>query len=76
MKTQLTLTPGDVKHILKEHLEKNGIKIVGEIKLEVGKELAGNQMNEYYTETFKGATCEVDILKPTPPTGPIFRKGV
>lgn len=56
----VTLTPKEVEEIVKTHLETK-FKSVGEIKLEVGKELRGTQMDEYYESVFKGATTEVEL---------------
>ena len=60
MKMQVTVTPEEVEQIVKEHLSQK-FKKVGDVKLEVGKELRGHHTNEHYVTVFKGATCEVEI---------------
>ncbi|MDE1367498.1 hypothetical protein [Bacillus licheniformis] len=44
MKMQVALSPEEVKQIIKNHLEKK-FGNVGEVTLEVGRELRGNQLS-------------------------------
>lgn len=60
MKMQVTVTPDEIKKLVQEHLQTK-FSIVGNVKLEVARELVGNQMHEHYETVFKGATCEVDM---------------
>lgn len=60
MKMQVTVTPKEVEEIVKAHLQQK-FKTVGEVKLEVGKELQGYGYNEQYVTVFKGAKCEVEM---------------
>lgn len=60
MKMTVTLSKNDIESLIKSHLEKRFEK-VGEVKIEVGQELRGNQMNEYYETVFKGASCQVEM---------------
>lgn len=60
MKMTVNLTPAEVEDILREYLSKN-FKTIGKIELEVKEQLMGNQMHEYYTTVFKGATVEVEM---------------
>lgn len=57
---EITLSPGEVKEIVKEHLFKK-FKTVGGIDLVVGQELRGHYTSEHYETVFKGAKCEVEM---------------
>jgi len=60
MKMTVSLSEKEVQTILAEHLAKKFSK-VGEVKLEVGKQLRGYHSSERYTAVFKVATCEVEV---------------
>ncbi|WP_341323398.1 hypothetical protein NSQ62_07960 [Solibacillus sp. FSL H8-0523] len=60
MKTTVTLTTKEVEQILTEYVSKK-FKIVGKVKLEVGKELRGHYTNEHYETVFKWAIFEVEL---------------
>ncbi|MEC1479237.1 hypothetical protein [Bacillus haynesii] len=62
MKMQVVLSPEEVKHIIKNHLEKK-FSNVGEVTLEVSRELRGHYTNEHYETIFKGAKCEVEAAE-------------
>ena len=60
MKMEVNLSPQEVEEIVKKHLSLK-FKKVGDIKMEVSKELRGHYTGEYYETVFKGATCEVEM---------------
>ncbi len=60
MKLQVSLSEKEVQEILEEHLA-NKFKKVGEVHLEVGKQLKGHYTGEHYETVFKQATCEVEV---------------
>ncbi|KJE31636.1 hypothetical protein [Bacillus licheniformis] len=62
MKMQVTLSPEEVKQIIKNNLEKK-FGNVGEVTLEVNRELRGHYTNEHYETVFKGAKCEVEAAE-------------
>jgi hypothetical protein len=59
VKMKVTLSPNEVEEIIKEYLQQKFTN-VGEVKMEVSRELRGHYTNEYYETVFKGATCEVE----------------
>ncbi|AIW03420.1 hypothetical protein CPT_Moonbeam22 [Bacillus phage Moonbeam] len=60
MKLQVSLSEKEVQEILEEYLAKK-FKKVGEVHLEVGKQLKGHYTGEHYETVFKQATCEVEV---------------
>ncbi|WEZ04500.1 hypothetical protein P5666_22380 [Bacillus subtilis] len=59
MKMKVSLSPEEVKQIIKSHLEKK-FGNVGNVTLEVKRELRGHYTNEHYEPIFKCAVCEVE----------------
>ncbi|MBO3793251.1 hypothetical protein [Bacillus subtilis] len=62
MKLKVSLSPEEVKQIIKSHLEKK-FGNVGNVTLEVKRELRGHYTNEHYETIFKGAKCEVEAAE-------------
>lgn len=60
MEMNVTLSPEEVKTIIKEHLAKQ-FKTVGEVKLEASLEAQGYYSSESNVPVFKGATCKVNM---------------
>lgn len=60
MKMEVTLSPKEIEELVRKHLETKFSK-VGEVKLEVKKQLVGQHTNEYYETIFGGATCKVEL---------------
>lgn len=60
MNMKVSLTPKEVEQIIKDHLAAK-FKTVGDITIEVGKELRGHYTNEHYEAVFQGITCEVEM---------------
>lgn len=60
MKMQVTLTPEEVKQIIKDHLDQK-FSSVGDVKLNVSEVWQGYGYNEYKSTMFSGVTCEVEI---------------
>jgi hypothetical protein len=60
MKTQITLSQEEVQEIIKNHLEEK-FKVVGPVKIWLGKQVDGDGYNESHYTVFKGATCEVEL---------------
>jgi hypothetical protein len=62
MKTQITLSKEQVEIIVTAYLTtKFKTMVIKEVKLEVGNELRGHQLDEHYEPVFKGAVCEVEV---------------
>lgn len=60
MKMQVTLTPEEVKQIIKDHLQKK-FRVVGDVTLDVSETWQGYGYNEHKLVSFKGAVCEVKV---------------
>lgn len=59
MKMTVTLSSSEIQSLIKEYLSTK-FKNVGDVKLEIVKELVGHHYNEHYVTKFKGAIVEVD----------------
>ena len=57
---EVNLSPQEVEEIVKKHLSLK-FKKVGDVKMEVDRELRGHYTSESYETVFKGATCEVEV---------------
>lgn len=60
-KTEVTLTPDDVRTAIKEYLTRHGMEPVGEIALLVGMECQGYGTAETNVPAFGGARAEVKL---------------
>lgn len=60
MKITVSLSEKEVQEIIEEYLCKK-FHSVGEVHLEVGKQLKGHYTSEHYEAVFKQATCEVEV---------------
>ena len=60
MKMEVTLSPEEIKEIIKIHLFEK-FKTVGDVKIKVEQELRGHGYNEYYVSVFNGAVVEVEL---------------
>lgn len=54
------MSPDELKELVRDHLEKK-FKNVGDVEMDVSKEIRGHHINEYEVTVFKGATCEVEL---------------